>query len=124
MKLHLSHTAGVFLITARGDAFVEINQMRHTDSFILSATAVSPWPVRNAAQLEREHLRALLALKPELILLGTGNAHRSVAPALYRDLIEAGIGVEVMSTDAACRTYNILVADGRRVAAALIIEAQ
>ncbi len=129
MKLHLSSAPGLHLIAAYGEGFVRINeteneQERHlTASLIVMPDNLLPdWPVPAFDQLRREHLAVLLEYRPELVILGTGNRHRFPHPALLADLIAAGIGLETMNTGAACRTYNILAAEGRRVAAALIIE--
>jgi uncharacterized protein len=73
--------------------------------------------------LEVEHLQAVLALEPQIILLGTGERQVFPAPAIAAAVQAAGIGLEVMDTRAACRTYNVLVQEGRRVAAALIVGA-
>jgi len=64
----------------------------------------------------------VLALKPELVIFGSGPRLRFVPPALLRSLIDSGIGVETMDTAAACRTYNVLVAEGRSAVAALLLE--
>lgn len=123
MKLHLSHAPGVNLITGYGEGYVQVNERRHETSLIVLPDRVLPdWEVREFAALTALHLGALSALEPEIVLLGTGRRHRFPAPALLADLIMADIGLEVMDTRAACRTYNILVAEGRRVAAALILE--
>lgn len=122
MKLHLSDSAGINLITAYGDDFVEVNRDRRAASLILLPEALIAWPVRRFDELGREHLAMLVEHRPALVLLGTGRRHRFPHPDLYRDLIEAGIGLEHMGTGAACRTYNILAAEGRAVAAALIVE--
>ena len=80
------------------------------------------WGPNSFAALTETHLADLLTLPCDVLLLGTGNRQRFPSPALLRPLIEAGRPIEVMDTPAACRTYNILVAEGRAVAAALIIE--
>lgn len=80
------------------------------------------WGPETFAALEPGHLAPLVELACDVLLLGTGTRQRFPAPATLRPLIEAGRGIEVMDTPAACRTYNILVAEGRSVAAALIIE--
>lgn len=122
MKLHLNSARGIHLVTARGKDFIEVNRTRHTTSLLLMADGARPWAVSDIAALSRESVTELVALRPELVLIGTGERHRFPAPDSYRDLIEAGIGVEIMSTDAACRTYNFLASEGRQVLAALIIE--
>ncbi|MCB5191724.1 Mth938-like domain-containing protein [Methylobacillus arboreus] len=122
MKLHLTQAAGSHLITGYGDGWVEINHARHEHSLIvLPSTLLPAWPVDDFDSLAPEHFSDLLALKPELILLGTGSKHRFLHPSISGELIAAGISVECMTTEAACRTYNILMAESRQVAAALIV---
>jgi uncharacterized protein len=72
--------------------------------------------------LTAEHLSALAGFRGDVLVLGTGARQRFPSPQLLRPLVEAGIGIEIMDTPAACRTYNILVGEGRAVAAALIVE--
>ena len=82
--------------------------------------AVREWPVTRFDRLAPEHFEQLLSLEPELVIFGSGERLRFVKPALTRALIERRIGIETMDTAAACRTYNVLLGEGRRVAAALI----
>ncbi len=82
---------------------------------------VLPWAPARAEDLRQAHFDALLALQPELVIFGCGPRHRFVAPALMRALIERRIGVETMDTAAACRTYNVLVSEGRSAVAALLL---
>ena len=77
---------------------------------------------RGVEQLLAEHFEQALALQPELVIFGSGARHRFISPALVRCLIERGIGVEMMDTAAACRTYNVLASEGRAVLAALLLE--
>jgi uncharacterized protein len=122
MKLHLSTASGVHLITGYGDGYVEVDARRYESSLIiLPDRIIADWPVPQFAALTTRHLGALAEHRPEIVLLGTGRRHRFPAPALLADLIMHDIGFEVMDSKAACRTYNILVAEGRRVAAALIL---
>ena len=94
-------------------------------SVILSpADIVFDWPPRRAADLTAEQLQAVLALQPEVMLIGTGDRQHFPDPQVLAAVYRAGVGVEIMDTQAACRTYNVLVQDGRRVAAALIIEGE
>ncbi len=78
------------------------------------------WRADSNDQLGADAIRTLAALDAEIVLIGTGQQQRFPEPAALRPLVEAGIGFEIMSTPAACRTYNILVAEDRIVAAALI----
>ena len=83
---------------------------------------VQAWPVARADDLQPGHFEAIVALTPELVIFGSGDRHRFVSPALYRALIERRIGVETMDTAAACRTYNVLVNEGRKVVGAFLLE--
>ena len=123
MKLHLSTATGVHMITGYGDGYVEVNARRYDASLvILPDRVMADWSVPEFSALTTRHLGALAEHRPEIVLLGTGRRHRFPAPALLADLIMHDIGLEVMDSQAACRTYNILAAEGRRVAAALILE--
>lgn len=83
---------------------------------------VQAWPVRQLADLQPEHFAAIAAMAPELVIFGSGAAHRFVSPVLYRTLIERRIGVETMATNAACRTFNVLAHEGRKVLGAFLVE--
>jgi uncharacterized protein len=85
--------------------------------------AVQRWAAAGPADLAAAHFEQALALRPEVVIFGSGAALRFVAPALYRSLIERGIGIETMDTPAACRTYNVLASEGRSVVAALLLGA-
>jgi len=123
MKLHLSTAPGAQMITGYGSGYIQVNGRRYEESLIvLPDQVLADWAVRVFDDLELHHLKGLLTLKPEIVLLGTGRRQRFLPPALLADLIHAQVGLEVMDTQAACLTYNILVAEGRRVAAALILE--
>ena len=99
-----------------------VNQVRYERSLIvLPDQIVEDWPAHSFEQLAAEHFEHLCSLQPEIVLLGTGATLRFPHPSLTGILINQKIGIEVMDTSAACRTYNILTAEGRRVAAALLI---
>jgi uncharacterized protein len=83
--------------------------------------AVQPWDATAPTGLTALHFEQALALQPEVLIFGSGAALRFVSPALYRSLIERGIGFETMDTRAACRTYNVLASEGRSVVAALLL---
>jgi uncharacterized protein len=109
-------------VTGYGPGYLEINGERHRGNLILGLASVQPWPVTGFAGLQLEDFDPVLGLKPEVLLLGTGLQHRQVDPRLTAHLARAGVALEVMDTKAACRTYNILAGDGRRVAAAFLQE--
>lgn len=122
MKLHLSGLSGQNLFTGYGAGYVMVNQTRHQHSLIvLPDHVIENWPPQTFEQLAVEHFEHLLPLQPEMVLLGTGATLRFPHPSLTKTLLAARIGVEVMDTGAACRTYNILTGEGRRVAAALLL---
>ena len=122
MKLHLSRPAGQNLITSYGVGFVAINGNRHERSIVvMPERLIDAWPAASFEVLSAAALEPLAALGCEVLLLGTGARIRFPRAEVLRPLVEAAIGVEVMDTAAACRTYNILVAEDRKVAAALIL---
>ncbi len=91
-------------------------------SFLLGRTFVDPrWPPAGFGDLNAEHLAAVLAHEPELVLVGTGDRLQFPADTVLRPLQAAGIGYEIMDTPAACRTFNILAAEDRLVVAALLL---
>lgn len=94
-----------------------------TASFVIAPLRLlRDWPPQAYADLAAEHFDRLLELDPEVVLLGTGTTFRYPSPALLAPLTGRGIGVEVMDTGAACRTFNVLVAEGRQVVAAILLE--
>lgn len=123
MKLHSSVTTGLLSITAYDEQHIAVNGRRLTRSFLLTPQRlVEGWPPASFDSLGETDLAAVAELGCPIVLLGTGPRQRFPAPALLRPLIERRIGFEIMDSHAACRTYNILMAEGRDVAAALIIE--
>jgi uncharacterized protein len=84
--------------------------------------AVQPWEPALLEELQARHFERLVALKPEVVIFGSGPRLRFAPPALMRALIEQRVGVETMDTAAACRTYNVLAAEGRSVVAALLLQ--
>src|SRR5664279_2155052 len=121
MKLHLTNAPDNQLITGYGEGWVEINRLRFSRSLIVMPDAIiHDWEISDFGHLMAEHFAKLAELKPEVVLLGTGKTQCFIHPSLSRALTEAGIGVECMDTAAACRTYNFLMAESRRVAALLI----
>ena len=122
MRLGLETDTSINLIRSYGAGEVVINDSTLHASLILSADQlIIDWAPQNFTEVTADHFKALLALDPEIVLFGTGAVQRFPHPILYSALINKGIGVEIMATDAACRTYNIIVGEGRRVAAALLM---
>jgi uncharacterized protein len=93
-------------------------------SFLLAPDrVVENWPVQTAKTLDAEHVEAILALQPELVLLGTGERQYFPAHVFLAGFLRKNIGIEVMDNAAAARTYNLLAAEGRRVVVAFILPA-
>jgi len=122
VKFHLSTTNGN-VVTGLGPSWVRIGATEYRDNLVLTSETVTPGFAPSGFDgLVESDFAALLVHKPELLLFGTGATLRFPRPELTRALIDARIGLEVMDTPAACRTYNILAAEGRSVVAALLIE--
>lgn len=123
MKLHTSATQAYQTVTGYDAGSVEINAIRYTHSLlVLPESTPLAWPVASFAALHADHFAAIAAHKPDVVILGTGTRQRFVHPTLTASLTGQRIGVECMDSQAACRTYNILMTEGRKVALALIIE--
>ncbi len=122
VKLHSTGPSGQNTFTGYGEGYVLVNGVRHATSVIVLADRVLPWDAPGFGGLAVEHFAGLAALGLEVVLLGTGARLRFPDPRLTRALREAGVGLEVMDIQAACRTYNILAAEERRVAAALLFD--
>ena len=121
MKLHLAGTSARNTITGYGAGYVMVNGARHEENLIVLADRILPWSAARFETLGAENFLELAKLDLEVVLLGTGATLRFPRPQVTRPLVEARIGFEVMDAQAACRTYNILAAEGRRVAAALLL---
>lgn len=125
MKLHKDQIRTDYRIRGYGDGEVRINDTTYRASLIVTPTRLyTQWPPGGIDELQDEHLTPLIEMEPEIVLLGTGNRQAFPEPALLAPLLERRIGVEIMTTEAACRTFNILVADERQVAAGLMIGGQ
>jgi uncharacterized protein len=121
MKFHLSRADGN-MVSGMGPGWVRVGVDEYRQGFVLTPDAiVQPWGANGFEALQEADFVRIRELDPEIVLLGTGARQRFPHPRLYRVLIDAGIGVEVMDSAAAARTYNIIAAEGRRVAAAFIL---
>ena len=122
MKFTLAERAEGYVIEAYGDGQVLVNGVRYAHSIVIMPDRIiEQWRPQSLQTLESADFETLHTLNPDLVVLGTGTSQHFIAPALASPLIKRGIGLEVMNTPAACRTYNILMAEGRRVAAALLL---
>lgn len=124
MKLHSSTNQQYQTVTAYDERGVEINAVRFDHSlWMMPESAPVPWPVPSFEALGAEHFDMIDAGQPDVVILGTGARQRFVHPRLTTALTRRHVGVECMDSHAACRTYNILMGEGRKVTLALIIEA-
>ena len=111
---------GLTQFTGYGADWVAVNQTPLFGSQIVTRDAIESWRPGGFDELQREDFARVLDWRPELVLLGTGNRIRFPAAVLTRDLIDSGIGIEVMDVGAVCRTFNALVNEGRQVVALVL----
>jgi uncharacterized protein len=121
MRFHQDSSSASNLIRSYGSGEIKINDATFKDAVIVSSSAIEPGPrIAAADELAAPHAAAVLAHAPEVVLLGTGPKQLFPAPEFGAAFLRAGVGFEVMDTGAACRTFNVLVAEQRRVVALLI----
>ena len=123
MKIAIETADGANRFTGYGDGYVDVNGTRHHANVVVAAGTVSAgWFPGSLDDLTEERVGRVAEMRPEIVLLGTGARFRFPPAAVLAPLYRAGIGVEVMDTRAACRTYNVLLGEGRRVVAAVIVD--
>lgn len=123
MKFTVDRPSGAHVVRGYAPGLLRIGEREIASSVIVSAaTLIEPWRPRCVLELTAGDLEPVIALSPEVLLLGTGPKQVFPDFALFAALRAARIGFEIMDTGAACRTYNVLVGEDRRVAAALMIE--
>jgi uncharacterized protein len=121
MRFTQDGSSAANLIRAYGTGEIKINDKVFTVPVIVSASALAPGPeIHNVEALTAEHAAVIFALDPDLVLLGTGARQRFPPVEFGAQFLRAGIGFEVMNTGAACRTFNVLTAEQRRVVALLL----
>jgi uncharacterized protein len=122
MKFHLASAEG-FSITGRDPGVVRINNEEWRENFVLfPETGAIVWAgIPRAPEETSAAWKTIIEYAPNIVVIGTGDKHVFPHPSLLRPLIEARIGYEVMDTAAACRTYNVLVSEGRKICAAIIV---
>lgn len=124
MELARDRPEGVLMVRHVASDHVMLSDRDLTNSFLLAPDRViEDWPVASADKLDASQVASLLALKPELVLLGTGPSQVFPAAAFLAGFLGKGIGIEVMDNAAAARTYNLLAGEGRKVLAAFILPA-
>ncbi|QWD76603.1 Mth938-like domain-containing protein [Polynucleobacter sp. MWH-UH24A] len=123
MKLHSDPQSSQNTITGYGIGFLEVNQTPYSYALIVQPEGeVLAWPVKESQDLSEDHFSMISALLPELVIVGTGKKQVFLNPKILQPLIKAKIGFEMMDSQAACRTYNILMGEGRKVLAAILLE--
>lgn len=123
MRITQDFGHATYVIRAYDAGMVVVNQTDFHQSLVVMPDHLEPdWQPKDIEELTVEHLEPIVALRPELVILGTGATLRFPAPHVRGYFLQHGIGIEFMDTPAACRTYNILMSEGRSVACALIIE--
>ena len=120
MKLQLTPNAGLQLFSGYGAGYVAVNHVRFEKCVVVTPQAVTEWAVTDFERITGADFGFIADLKPEIVLFGTGPRQRFPQPGLARALAATGVGVEIMDSRAACRTYNILASEGRKVAAAVL----
>jgi uncharacterized protein len=122
MRISLDGQGSANAIQAYGQGFITINtQLFYRSVVIARDRIIADWPPQRFADLQPSHLALLTTLDPEILLLGTGDSQQFPHPEVLEPLVNQRIGFEIMDTSAACRTYNIILAEGRQVAAALML---
>ena len=122
MKLSIDYNTSRYTIMAYETGSVTINNNQYSQSLIVTPEAlICPWEACSPEQLNRNHIEALIDMKPEIILLGTGKTLSFPHPSLISIAMQQGIGFEVMDTGSACRTFNVLASEDRKVMAAILM---
>ncbi|QLH43213.1 MAG: Mth938-like domain-containing protein [Coxiellaceae bacterium] len=123
MQINQDNANGKYQIQSYEPGKLLINQVVYTHSVIISPTElVTDWPPQTLAELRSEHLAWIAEQRPEVFLLGTGAQLTFPSHALLAPVINQQIGTEIMTTTAACRTFQVLIAEKRHVIAALLIK--
>ena len=123
MKMSLDGAEGTYRIQGYADGEIRINDVRYNRSLLVTPdTLVTEWGPASVEAARTSDFAAVHELDPEVVLLGTGVRQTFPSRELMLSVMETGVGLEVMDTASACRTYNVLMSEGRRVVAALIID--
>ena len=123
MHFNLETASNKYVISGYSAGTLHLGERTICRSLIITPEhLLTDWPPQEFAHLAEEHFQVLVTLQPQIVLLGTGQQQRFPPAQLLRLMLQAGIGVEVMDTAAACRTYNLLLMEGRAVAAALLLQ--
>ncbi len=122
MKLSEDYSNGSNIIRGYNKAGIDINGLIYSTSLVVSNYYLKPdWPVKHIEELQQDHLQIIVETRPEVVIIGTGKQLQFPHPELYAAVINQGMGIEFMDSVAACRTYNILLSENRRVTAGIIL---
>jgi uncharacterized protein len=122
MKLHLTPRAGLQLCSGYGAGYIAVNDVRYETSVVVTPEAVTEWKGGGVDTLTAADFGAIADRGPEIVIFGTGPTQRFPRPELMRALAASGVGLEVMDSGAACRTYNILASESRKVVAVILLD--
>lgn len=121
MEFNLELPQNQFFIRSVGEEGIRVDQDLFTSALIISSKRIVPdWAVAVPADINEARLQEIFDLKPEVILIGTGKTQIFLPLEIQKHFFQRGVGFEVMKTDAACRTFNVLASEGREVVAALL----
>jgi len=124
MDLSFERPGDYLFVRRVGERAITVAERDLRESFLLLPDRiVEHWPVTDIRSLEAQHVEPMLALQPELVLLGSGARQAFPAPAFLAGFLRKGVGIEVMDNAATARTYDLLAGEGRRVLAAFILPA-
>jgi uncharacterized protein len=121
MEIRREQNDAQYQIRKYSPGCITVNEQEYSSSILVMPQYFSAWAVQDINSLQEINLLALLDLRPDVILLGTGDKLVFPASNITQTVTNKKVGLEIMTTDAACRTYTILVAEGRNVLAALLI---
>ena len=125
MKLTLENRGANNVVRSYSPSSINIGgEVLGTSSIVSADQILRDWPPRTVEQLDLSHFEPIVALRPEIVLLGTGTQQRFPPANLVAALMTRGIGFEAMDTGAACRTYNVLVSEDRRAVLAILIDSE
>lgn len=121
MEFNLEVPQDTLFVRSVGEEGIRVRDDYINSAFILSGQQlISDWNVVKVQDIDQENLQAVFDLQPELVIIGTGETQVFLPAAIQALFFKRGIGFEVMTTGAACRTFNVLVTEGRKVVAALL----
>lgn len=123
MQFNLDNNQGKYQISSYQTGEITINKEVYIKSIIITQEQlITDWPPQQFTELTEDHLTTIINLNPQIVVLGTGEKHHFLAQHLMLPFLQRGIGIEVMNTNAACRTYNVLLSEGRNIIAALLLK--